>query len=156
MSSPCSPLTGLPEEHQLMGSLLELMRREQQHLVAAEIEALTEVTAEKSQLVGRLALLAGERHSALGAAACAPDESGMDSWLAGRPDAVAATLWNALLERTREAKELNRVNGMLVNRHLAHTQGALNALHPQPQAGAFYGPSGQTTSGAASRRVVIG
>jgi hypothetical protein len=28
----------------------------------------------------------------------------------------------------REAKELNRVNGMLVNKQLAHNQGMLNAL----------------------------
>ncbi|MES2743761.1 MAG: flagellar protein FlgN [Pseudomonadota bacterium] len=156
MSNPCSPLTSLSEEHQLMGQLLEVIEREQRHLVAAEIEALNQVTAEKSQLVGRLALLAGERHSALGAAACTPDERGMESWLASQRDDVALTLWGALLERTRLAKELNRVNGMLVNRHLAHTQGALNAMHPQPQGGNFYGPSGQTTSGAASRRVVIG
>jgi flagella synthesis protein FlgN len=68
----------------------------------------------------------------------------------------AADAWKALLQLTREAKEINRLNGMLLNKHLSYTQGALNALRPVPQAGKLYGPSGQTFGSNSSGRVVIG
>ncbi|MET3130554.1 flagella synthesis protein FlgN [Oxalobacteraceae bacterium GrIS 1.11] len=151
-----SPLTSLREEHKLMTELLELMQQEKLHLLAADIEELTESTARKSALVQQLAQLAGARHEALGAAGYPAREEGMDAWLAACGDPLAAPCWSQVLHLTRAAKELNRVNGMLVNRHLAHTQGALNALRPPPQGGNFYGPSGQTTVSSPNRRFVIG
>ena len=39
-----SPLSTLREEHQLMTSLLEVMKQEQQFLVRADTDGLTEVT----------------------------------------------------------------------------------------------------------------
>lgn len=151
-----TPFSSLYDEQELMSSLLALMKQEQLHLVAADIEAITEITTQKTALVGKLSQLAAQRHQALAAAGFAAAESGMDAWLATTDQAEAAPLWTSLLEATREAKELNRLNSLLVNKHMLHTQGALAAMRPPAQSGNFYGPSGQTTSNTANRRVVIG
>jgi flagella synthesis protein FlgN len=80
----------------------------------------------------------------------------MEPWLAvGGSDELRAQ-WNSLLDLTREAKELNRVNGMLVNKQLAHTQGMLNELRPAAAGAGVYGPGGQALGSGPSRRFVVG
>ena len=154
--SSATMMSSLQDEHTLMTTLLDLLRQEQRLLLAADTEQLTALTAHKAQLVTQLGNCAAQRHAALAAAGFAQAEEGMDAWLAAAGPVDAAPRWSALLALTREAKEQNRINGMLVNKQLAHTQGALNTLRPTTQGGGFYGPSGQTTSGAASRRFVVG
>jgi len=151
-----TPFSSLRNEYELMSCLLVLLKQEQLHLVAADIEAITEITAQKTAMVGQLNQLAAQRHQALSAAGFAAAESGMDAWLATTTELDATPLWTSLLETTRDAKEMNRLNSLLVNKHLLHTQGALAAMRPPAQSGNFYGPSGQTTSNTANRRVVIG
>lgn len=153
-----SPITTLRDEQHLITSLVGLMQQEQQCLVNADTDTLAALTPQKSSLVQQMAALASQRHQALGAAGFAAAEAGMDDWLAGAGDEAARSLWLALLASTREAKELNRVNGMLINKHMTHTQVVLNAMRT-PAGGAdnaFYGPSGQTTGGGPSRRFVVG
>ncbi|MEO7576072.1 MAG: flagellar protein FlgN, partial [Massilia sp.] len=98
------------------------------------------------------------RHQALGAAGFAAAEDGMAPWLVAQADQVLDADWQQLLTTTREAKELNRVNGMLIAKQMHHTQTVLQAMRT-PASGAeaaVYGPSGQTSSGGPSRRFVVG
>lgn len=152
-----APMSTLHEEQQTMQQMLDLLLLEQGCLVKAEIDQLQALAEQKSLLVNQLARLAAQRHSALAEAGFAAREEGMDAWLAAGavPDG-AAQAWAALLQSTRDAKEANRLNGMLLNKQMAYTQGALNALRPPPQAGKLYGPSGQTFGGSSTGRVVIG
>jgi flagella synthesis protein FlgN len=153
-----SPNKTLADEQQQIAALVELMKREQQLLIDADADGLAEITPQKAQLVQQMAKLATERHRALGAAGFAAAESGMEPWLAVSADAEVRAKWDRLLALTREAKELNRVNGMLINKQMAHTQNVLNAMRP-PSASAdagVYGASGQTMTGGPSRRFVIG
>jgi flagella synthesis protein FlgN len=157
MASP-SPISTLRDEHQLMTSLLEVMKQEQAFLVSANTDGLTEVTPRKTSLITELAALASARHAALGAAGFAPREAGMETWLDSGPDAAAAAQWQALLTLTAEAKEMNRVNGMLINKQLTHNMNLINAMR-QPANGSdsgMYGPSGQAAPGGPSRRYVVG
>jgi flagellar biosynthesis/type III secretory pathway chaperone len=84
------------------------------------------------------------------------------SWPRKRPSCRACATgpsahWNGLLALTREAKELNRVNGMLVNKQLAHTQGMLNTLRPAGHGAAgVYGPGGQAMPSGPSKRYLVG
>jgi flagella synthesis protein FlgN len=152
------PTTTLPEEHKLINSLLELMKQEQRFLVSADSGGLAAITPQKSVQVQQMALLASQRHRALGAAGFTAGEAGMEDWLAKSGDDAARKLWLELLGRTREAKELNRVNGMLINKQFMNTQVVLNAMRT-PAGGAdagVYGPSGQTSAGGPSRRYVVG
>lgn len=152
------PHSTLAAEEQHVASVIELMKQEQQLLVAADADALTALTPRKAQLVQELAALAKQRHAALAAAGCEGSEAGMEPWLAACEAPDARAQWERLLALTREAKELNRVNGMLINKHLAHNQNVLNALRTPagaPDAG-LYGASGQTLRGGPSRRFVVG
>ncbi|MGH8855441.1 MAG: flagella synthesis protein FlgN [Telluria sp.] len=155
---PTSPITTLATEQQHVSALLVLMQQEQTLLVAADADGLAELTPRKNDLLQQLAELSAQRHAALAAAGCEASEAGMEPWLAvgGNPD--ARDQWEALLGLAREAKELNRVNGMLINKQLAHNQGVLNALRMPagPEAGGVYGASGQTVGSGPSKRYVIG
>ena len=155
---PNSPIVTVPQEQQHVSALLELMKQEQQLLVAADADGLAHLTPRKNALLQALAELSAQRHAALLAAGCEGSEAGMEPWLAvgGNPEASAQ--WEALLALAREAKELNRVNGMLINKQLAHNQGVLNALRMPAgaQAGGVYGASGQTVGSGPSKRFVVG
>lgn len=151
-----SPMNSLREENQLMADLLDILKQEQTHLVAAEIDALASLTAEKSALVSQMAQLSQQRNAALGAAGFPAREAGMDDWIAASGAGEAGELWQALLATTQEARELNRINGMLINRHMQYTQGALQALRPPQAAPAVYGPSGHTSSNSKSRGFLAG
>jgi flagella synthesis protein FlgN len=154
-----TPLNSLREEEQIMSTLLDVLRQEQQLLVTAEIEALPAITTRKTALVTQMTLLSAQRHRSLGKCGFPAEEAGMDAWIAasGEARAESASLWQALLQHTREAKELNRVNGMLINKQMGHTQGALQALRPQNgTANNFYGPAGISTSLPRSRGFLAG
>lgn len=154
-----TPLNSLREEEQIMSTLLDLLRQEQQLLVTAEIEGLPAITTRKTALVTQMTLLSAQRHRSLGKCGFPAEEAGMDAWIAasGVAREESAGLWQALLQHTREAKELNRVNGMLINKQMGHTQGALQALRPQGgSANNFYGPGGISTSLPRSRGFLAG
>jgi flagella synthesis protein FlgN len=152
-----TPNSTLAAEQQLVASLVDMMKQEQQLLVNADADGLAVLMPQKTKAVQSLAALSAERHRALGAAGFAASENGMEPWLAasGAPD--ARTQWERLLELTAQAKELNRVNGMLINKQLAHTQTVLGALRPESAAAAaVYGPGGQSLGGGPSKRFVVG
>ena len=77
-----------------------------------------------------------------------------------RPGVAAAAAgdlerWNALIETARAAKEINRTNGLLINRHLTLNQNALKALRGDAMQESFYGPNGQSMAKLGSRNLVI-
>ncbi|QOY93599.1 flagellar protein FlgN [Massilia sp. UMI-21] len=153
-----SPNATVPQEQQQLSALIALMKQEQQLLVAADADGLATLTPRKNALLQTLAELSAQRHAALLAAGCEASEAGMEPWLAVGGNADARAQWEALLGLAREAKELNRINGMLINKQLAHNQGVLNALRMPAgaEAGGVYGASGQALGSGPSKRYVIG
>jgi flagella synthesis protein FlgN len=156
-----TPSTTLHDEQQLMSSMVTLLKKEQASLVDAHADGVAEVTLLKADVITQLGDLARQRHAALASAGFDAGETGMEPWLTARGDAAARASWDQLLDLTRSAKELNRVNGMLVARQLAHNQTVLNAMRTpasgvDPQAAGLYGPGGQTAGFGPSRRFVVG
>jgi flagella synthesis protein FlgN len=149
------PNSTLAAEQQLIASLVELMKQEQELLVHPDADGLAALMPQKTQMVQQLAGLSAERHKALGAAGFAASEHGMEPWLSANGAPTARAQWEQLLALTAQAKELNRVNGMLINKQLAHNRTALNALRGAADAG-VYGPGGETVAGATSRRYAVG
>jgi flagella synthesis protein FlgN len=149
-------MDSLREEQRVITSLLEVLKQEQQCLISADIDALTNLTPTKSALVNDMAVLASQRHSALGAAGFKPEEAGMEAWIAASGDPGAQQFWRDVLELTREAKEMNRINGTLINKHLNLTQSALQSLRPQNPATNMYGPTGQTSNTSVRRGFLAG
>ncbi len=155
--STVTPLNNLREEEQIMATLLELLKQEQQLLVTAEIDGLPAVTSKKTALIAQMTLLSAQRHRALGKAGFPAEEAGMEAWIAASADQQIAQAWKLLLEHTREAKELNRVNGMLINKQMGHTQGALQALQPLSSgANNVYSASGMSSTIPRSRGFLAG
>jgi flagella synthesis protein FlgN len=153
-----SPASTLASERQLLATLTGLLKEEQRVLVAADADSVAEITPRKTQIVQQLAAQAAIRHRALGAAGFEAAETGMDPWLAAQGSAEVRAEWEQLLDATREAKELNRVNGMLINKQLAYNQQKLAELGVNSPDGntVVYGPGGLTIGGGPSRRFVVG
>ena len=148
------PHATLPAEHERLSALLELMKQEQQLLMAADADALAELTPHKVALVQELAQLSRQRHATLGGMGFEASEAGMEAWAVSHADAETRAGWSGLLAAAAEAKELNRVNGLLINRQLAHNQTVLQALRTPTGAAesTLYGAKGQTFGAGAARR----
>jgi flagellar biosynthesis protein FlgN len=153
-----SPASTLASERQLLATLTELLQEEQRVLVAADADSVATITPRKIQLVQQLAAQAAIRHRALGAAGFESAEAGMEPWLAAQNSTDVRAEWEQLLDATREAKELNRINGMLINKQLAYNQQKLAELGTDAPGGnaAVYGPGGLTIGAGPSKRFVIG
>jgi len=148
------PHATLPAEHERVHALVDLMKQEQQLLMAADADALAELVPHKAALVQELAQLSRQRHAVLGGMGFEAGETGMEAWVVSHADAETRAIWSGLLASTAEAKELNRVNGLLINRQLAHNQTVLQALRT-PTGGTestLYGAKGQTFGAGAARR----
>lgn len=151
------PSAGLNDELRVATVLLQLLQQEQATLIEATIDGLTELTRVKASHITELSILAKQRYAALGANSFELNEAGMRKWIVAQPEhGVVRALWNALLHKASEAKELNRINGMLVARHLLRNQTELNILQGKPQNSSFYGPNGQSTAKGLGRGLGIG
>lgn len=152
-----SPAGSLVEEQKAAGYLLQILKQEQEKLVDASIDGLAALTEEKAKTVARMTELANWRHRALAAAGFEGKESSMQAWLESSPMLIEARKnWTDLLAIAQSAKELNRTNGLLINRHMVRNQNALNVLQGAPQGGNIYGPNGQTANKAKTRGLVVG
>ncbi len=159
MTNTIDPMSSLQEEHQALANLIELMKVEQAYLVAADMDGVQSITEQKSRVVAQISKLAQQRHRALAMAGFAPEEQNMQAWLASINQDKVNAAWQDLLTITKAAKELNRVNGILVNKQLSWNQQALETLQAPIRAdtgGSFYGPNGQSTTSSSNRRVVVG
>ena len=139
-----------------MYQLLDLLQQEQQFLISADAAGLSSLTLRKSDFISQLSKLSQQRLEAL-AASGYTGEAGMQAWFDAGNVPEARQAWDCLLEKTREAKELNRVNGLLISKQLANNQQILDAMRPAgtPQLG-VYGPDGQPSTGTRSRGYVVG
>ncbi|HYD61022.1 MAG TPA: flagellar protein FlgN [Noviherbaspirillum sp.] len=146
----------LGEELRAAAALLEVLKQEQSHLINADVDELAKLTEEKTKIVVRMGELAQNRHHALAGAGFDASETGMQKWVDGGSNPAAGKSWKELLELAREAKELNRVNGLLIGQHMGRNQAALNILHGTPQGGAMYGPNGQSATQPNKRKLVVG
>ena len=158
MMNMATPFSTVDDERTHMGALVELMQQEQACLVGADTDALNALTPRKTELIAELTRLSQQRHASVQAVGFAANDSGMAPWLATHGDAAARTAWDALLDATRAAKELNRVNGMLISKHLTHTQHLIAAMRTPTGAGdtGIYGPTGHTLGVSQTRRAIIG
>jgi flagella synthesis protein FlgN len=156
ISSFNSPASNLSEENKAARALLDLLKQEQDLLIAAKMEGLVELTGNKEKIVARMTELASQRHSALAAAGFEPKETGMKAWLDKAATNTISKAWAELMTLARAAKEMNRTNGLLISKHLVRNQLTLNVLKGAPQGGNFYGPDGQTQSGSGLRGLAIG
>ena len=124
-------------------SLLEL---EQEMLTKGEVDHLLALVQQKNELALTLATLADQRHQALAAEGMKADRTGVSAWFTAHPTASRArAAWSSLLSIASQARELNRLNGELIQMRMQHNAQALEALLGTHNALGLYGPDGQNT-----------
>jgi len=133
----------LQEEVEVLRGFVDVLRREQQALVAADLEQLLSLVAEKNTAANRLAGLANQRTLALAALGLPDNGAGMAQWLEKNP-VKEGRLWPEFLTLAQEAKSLNELNGKLIKDRVGYNQKALLALTAASENAAIYGPDGQT------------
>ncbi len=137
----------------LLQRLLLALQSEEQALVNNDIDALEQVTLEKNQVVNLF--LSGQQQllRQLQQEGLPLNQDGLMAWLKAQPNkssqddrALAKTLQAA-------AQEINRSNGLLIQRLSSRTQAGLSALRGQGDTG-LYGPSGQNGQASNFRAIV--
>jgi flagellar biosynthesis protein FlgN len=147
--------TILQQEIVVMTQLDDVLKSEQAALISGNTNALAESTQTKSRVIAIVAELENVRNKRIAQLGFSDDVQGFKDYLQTNNDERLPQAWNALLQISESAKETNRTNGLLINRHLTKTQTALNALQQNNQT--LYGPSGQSTVKAQNPRgLVIG
>lgn len=160
-SSEISPDASLAAEQQAAKVLIDLLHQEQAMLIAADLDTLSMVTERKAPVIAQMSELATKRHRALAAAGFSASEAGMQAWVDAKANGLAlhpeaSSAYIALLAMARQAQEVNRINGLLINTHMVRNHSALSALQVQGSGGNFYGPNGQATSRGMGRGLVVG
>lgn len=135
-----------------MREFVALLQKEQQALVAGDIDGLTPLINDKTGVASRLAKFAEQRNQMLAAASLPATRKGMDAWLAHlAPTDPVRKVWQSLVTLTAEAQALNDSNGKLIAMRLQHNQQALNVLLAAANQASLYGPDGQTKSTGGGR-----
>ncbi|MEE9331356.1 MAG: flagellar protein FlgN [Methylophilaceae bacterium] len=136
------------QDAKLLNDLVSLLTREQTSLVNMDIDVVESILDDKSVLIQKISESSKMRHAALAKAGFDADENGMATWIRAHAQEKEYVAWQAFQTQLAQAKELNRVNGQMINQHFKRNQQALNQLHGKgtaPSAG-VYGPNGQTSS----------
>lgn len=140
-------------EAKAVGDFIAVLKSEQERLGQGETESLAALAEKKSQIADELTALAKQRNELLAQEGLATDQAGVTEWLTRHPtDTALREKWLCVLDGAREARELNRLNGQIIQIHLQHTAEALEILLSAGRTLDLYGPDGQTAS-VANRRI---
>ncbi len=160
MSPGANPASSLAQELETAQELMQLLKQEQDLLVGAHIEDLSSLIQQKARLIASMSELAAARLDALAKAGYEAEESSMQKWMDGQQAAslnrtALKKSWDELLTIIRNAKELNRTNGLLIGTHMSRNQATLQVLQGN-QGSQVYGPDGQTGVQTSRRSLVVG
>ncbi|MEQ1600947.1 MAG: flagellar protein FlgN [Methylophilaceae bacterium] len=144
------------QELQAISSLVEILEREQNSLISADINQIRTLVDEKSKVLYALHAFSQSRYQWLAKLGFAASESGMADWLLSCNEEAAQAAWLTMQQLLVKAKELNRVNGLLINKHFTRNQQTLSALQGQSETSQFYGSNGQATTQVRLRSAIIG
>ncbi|MEH0873365.1 flagellar export chaperone FlgN [Pectobacterium cacticida] len=113
----------------------EVMTNEQTLLCAGHINsiALQQVTEKKTSLLATMQHLETRRHDIETALKLQAPYEGIEKLF---------SCWQQVQELTRRLSNQNTHNGLLLSRHIAYTNEAINIL--KPRHGGLYGPDGQS------------
>lgn len=150
-----NPASHLSLEHAALTRLVDKLTQEQALLTEATAEGLTDIISEKANIVAEMSTLAGNRHALLGKLGYSEDEAGMQKWMNEHASEADRDIWAGLFELAQDAKELNRVNGLLIGKKLSINQSALTILQGKTGTGNFYGPDGQNSIKSSGRRLGV-
>ncbi len=139
------------QDAKLVRQLLTLLSREQSSLVSIDLDSIEALIEEKSVLLQKISALADNRYKALATAGFEENESGMVAWLKYNATPALNKSWESFQKSILEAKELNRLNGTLINKHFNRNQQLLNQLQGNAAGDFVYGKDGQAKTQSSTR-----
>lgn len=145
------------QDTQLLNDLVSMLSKEQDALVSIDIDEVESILDQKSKLIQTIANATKVRHKALAQAGYDANENGMVAWLRANDSKPMHAQWDAFQQQLAQAKELNRVNGQVINQHFKRNQQLISQLQGKAVnagAGGVYGPNGQTTSSSHTRSML--
>ncbi|MFA7269820.1 MAG: flagellar protein FlgN [Sterolibacterium sp.] len=147
-----TPNPMISNELAALREFVAILQKEQQALVAGEIDQLMPLVKEKTALTARLGEFADQRNQMLAAASLPANKEGMETWLSRlTPTDPAHKIWQSLVKLTAEAQALNESNGKLIAMRMQHNQQALDVLLAAANQASLYGPDGQTKPSVGGR-----
>jgi flagella synthesis protein FlgN len=135
------PALHISLECQVTRHVVDLLRREQLALQQADISAVDPLIQEKTYQLQQLAQLADARKQWIATLGHGLDREGTEKAFRDCPDAAAA--WMELIDLAKTAVQINKINGLIIDRHLRHNQRILRELRTATRATALYGSDGQ-------------
>ena len=118
---------------------LSQLKEESRALAAGDTDRLSVIVQKKSELLQNIGHLAQEREKLLPVAQ-------MRDWAREHPE--IASDWQDLIVVGQEIKQINEVNGKIIDVRLRATQQSLGMLQSLSRATTYlYGPDGQTSVG---------
>jgi flagellar biosynthesis/type III secretory pathway chaperone len=125
-----------------LATLVEILRREQDGIIAGRPAELTAAVKDKMTACAALDTCRQRRHRAMDAARMPRDPVAAEARFAAHRALAAA--WKALRNRAREASILNGLNARLVANRLQMVTDRLDALRKAHGRGPIYDPTGKT------------
>ena len=140
----------LKNEAALVVRFRDTLLREQEILRAGTSDELADINTKKLALAESLNTLGVERAQALSSGQDGAVD--MQAWFAAHPrETESIKLWAGLLSVAREAREINEVNGSLINALHQKTSEALSILTRSESDQSLYSRDGQAASSTGSR-----
>lgn len=143
------------QDAKLIDLMLTLLKREQTDLVHANIGSIENLMDEKSEILQAINLSTNVRHDALRKLGLPANEEGMETWVRQQNKSSLTATWQAFQKTVGQAKEMNRLNGILINKHFSRNQQLLNQLQGNYAKGGVYGANGQATARAYTRAALL-
>ena len=137
-------------EAELIARFVALLEAEQTALTQGNVDELARLSAEKEPLAADLQRLGRQRNDHLVSLMLSADRQVKSAWAAGKPD--ASSTWEKTLALAARARDINRLNGELIQMRLQYNSRLLEILQRNTAALDLYGPDGKT-SGPGGQRI---
>lgn len=135
--------------------LLNLLEQEQQSLITGHIQSMSQIIEQKSKTLLDINQYAHQRYKTLTHLGFKGNEEGMQQWLNKHATKNVQSAWLAAQQALVKGKELNRINGILINKHMQRTQQMLNVMQQKTGNNTLYGANGQATSQVRLRNAIV-
>ncbi len=144
-------LAALTEEHAAVSDFVALLQQEQKMLTENSTDELAVLAEQKSNHAVKINKIAEGRHRMLQSLIPELTASSIRDWMEIN-SRQSLDLWQKILVLSDQARELNRVNGELIQMKLRHNQQLLGTLSRAVNQSSLYGPNGQTNFPTGSGR----
>lgn len=146
--------TLIASEAAVVERFVDLLTQEQEALKTGQTDPLPELANAKAPLTVELNQLAVRRNQYLASLGLPADKDGVEALLQRQASTELADSWERMRQAVATARELNDLNGQLINMRLQYTQQALHTLMAtQRQTEQFYGKNGQPSQ-FTGRRII--